>query len=100
MSDIETTPPKRTPNEIWRVRGALWSAYTGEGGTLVVNESTGAAAFYFTLPTGNVDAMRIAAEDIVAGAHLKIPDGHPAKKLHNVLVANEKVRAWKPRARR
>lgn len=98
MSDATAT--RRTPNGIWRSRGAVWSAYTGEGGTLVVNETTGAAAFYFTLPLGDTDAMRIAAEDVVAGAHLKLPDGHPAKLLHNTLAADEKRRTWKPRVRR
>lgn len=65
----------------WESRPGLFSLHTGTG-RLVVNAATGAAAFYFTIPAGDVDAMLIAAEDVVDGPEV---DGHPASNLRRLL---------------
>lgn len=93
---------ERKPVLPWREGGrhGLWSTVTSGptgGGTLVVNATTGACAFYFTLETGDADAMKIAAEHVVAR-----PDGskgstHPAASLRRLLALDDKLRKLPPR---
>lgn len=82
---------ERRPIETWSEgRPGLWSTptgRTGNSGTLVYNAQTGAAAFYFTLPTGDPDAAKMAAEDVVIGAK-----NGPASSLRVVVEADAKLR--------
>ncbi len=92
---------ERKPIATWREsRPGLWSTSTSgppHGGTLVVNATTGACALYFTLETGDAEAMKMAAEHVVAR-----PDGskgstHPAASLRRLLALDDKLRKLPPR---
>lgn len=94
---------ERKPIETWREsRPGLWSTPTSgpaNRGTLVVNTTTGACAFYFNLE-GDADAMRIAAEDVVARPDGSKDSTHPAAALRRLLAAEDrgrKLREGKPR---